>query len=48
MVHAIINDTPNADWIVIGDWMAYRYSQFVDILGFLLLGWWVNKVCIVA
>jgi len=42
------NDTPRPDWVVIADWLVYRYSQFVAVLGFLLFGWWIVRRVIVG
>jgi len=29
------------DWYIIGDWLSYRYGQFLVVLSALLLGWWI-------
>jgi len=41
------NKTPHPDWLVIGDWVAYRYSQFLVVLTVLLLGWYILTMVIV-
>lgn len=28
-----------SEWDVIGNWLAYRYAQFLAVLAGLLLGW---------
>jgi len=42
------NKSPHSDWFLIGDWLMYRYGQFVAVLGFLLFGWWIVKRVIVG
>jgi len=42
------NNTPHPDWLVIGDWVAYRYSQFVAVLAVLLFGWWVVRKVVIG
>jgi len=36
------------DWYIIGDWLSYRYGQFVAVLGFLLFGWWIVRKVVVG
>jgi len=40
--------TERADWVIIGDWLVYRYSQFLAVLGLLLFGWWIVRRVIVG
>ena len=37
------NPDTRPDWIVIGDWAVYRYSQFLFVVAALLFAWWVVR-----
>ena len=33
--------TERPNWVIIGDWLVYRYSQFLAVFAWLLLIYWV-------